>query len=147
MIEIKKFSECEFAPNILYEIVRNETKYYKHLHAGGYIRNANCDLMSIVGAYWGNTIHDDYDVDCMINRLVNKENDFCYNKQFRNIYKNLLEMDWRDKIFVKYDKEYVYKTLYNNAKQEYEYYLDITEMCKKKMEKYQGVLNESNSMD
>lgn len=146
MIEIKKFSECEFAPNILYEIVKNETKYYQNLHIGGYIRGANCISNSIVGAYWEDTIYDKYDVSCMINQLANKENDFCY-KQFHNIYKNLSEMDWRDKIFVKYDKEYVYKTLYNNAKQEYEYYLDVAEMCKKKMEKYQGVLNESNCMD
>ena len=127
MIKIKKLSECEFAPNILYEIVRNETKYYQYLKVGGFIRGPNCNSHSIVGAYWEN---------------YGKE-----NEHFMDVIRNIAESDWKDKIFVKYDKEYVYKTLYNNAKQEYEYYSDITEMCRKKMEKYQGVLNESNCLD
>ena len=54
MIEIRKFSECEFAPNILYEITKNETQFYRYLKVGGYIRGPNCDSDSIVGAYWEN---------------------------------------------------------------------------------------------
>ena len=54
MIEIRKLSECEFAPNILYEITKNETQFYRYLKVGGYIRGPNCDSDSIVGAYWEN---------------------------------------------------------------------------------------------
>ena len=121
MTEIRKFSDCEFAPNILYEIVRNETKYYEHLEVGGLIRGPNCISHSIVGAYWKN---------------YGKE-----NEKFTNIIMNISEPDWKDKIFVKYDKEKVYKTLYDNAKGGYEHFLSIAKDYENQMKRYEYVLN------
>lgn len=124
MIEIKKFSDCEFAPNILYEIVKNENEPnsgYSRLKVGGLIRGPNCDSESIVGAYWEN---------------FGKE-----NARFEHIYGSRLQRDWKDKIFVKYDKEQVYKTLYNNAKDGYEHFLSIAESYEDQMKRYKEVLS------
>ena len=121
MIEIRKFSECEFAPNILYEITKNETQFYRYLKVGGYIRGPNCDSDSIVGAYW--------------------ENYNTVDEHFINVIKNLAEPDWKDKIFVKYDKKLVYETLYDNARGGYEHYLSIAKDYEAKMKRYEAVLN------
>ena len=123
MIEIRKFSECEFTPNILYEIVKNETKYYKYLHIGGYIRAPNCSCTphTLVGAYW--------------------ENYGDKNEKFIHIIEHSNEPDWADKIYVKYDKEYVYKTLYNNAEFEYNQHMEKANFYKQRMKNYKKILN------
>lgn len=121
MIEIRRFVDCEFAPNILYEVVKNETKFYQYLEVGGYIRGPNCDSHSIVGAYWRNYGEE--------------------NEKFITIIRNMSEPDWKSKILVKYDKEKVYKTLYNNAKGGYEHFLSVTKGYEEQMKKYEDVLN------
>ena len=68
--------------------------------------------------------------------MVRKE-----NEKFKFIYKSKQYQDWKDKIFVKYDKEQVYKTLYNNVKDDYNYYMSVTERLKSQMDKYAEVLS------
>lgn len=121
MEEVRRFLDCEFAPNILYEIVKNETKYYQHLQVGGYIRGPNCNSHSIVGAYWENYGEE--------------------NEKFIEIIRNMSEPDWKSKIFVKYDKEKVFKTLYNNAKGGYEHFLSVAKGYENQMKQYEDVLN------
>ena len=51
------------------------------------------------------------------------------------------EEDWGDKILVKYDKEKVYKTLYDNARGGYEYFLSVAKGYEEQMKQYEDVLN------
>ena len=126
MTEIKRLSECELAPNLLYEIVKNENDpncWYgcKRLKVGGLIRGPNWESALVAGGYWEN---------------YGKE-----NEKFKFIYKSKQYQDWKDKIFVKYDKEQVYKTLYNNVKNDYDYYISVAESFKSQMDKYAEVLS------
>lgn len=126
MIEIKRLSECELAPNLLYEIVKNENDpncWYgcKRLKVGGLIRGPNWEGAPVAGGYWEN---------------YGKE-----NEKFKFIYKSKQYQDWKDKIFVKYDKEQVYKILYNNVKNDYDYYISVAESLKSQMDKYVEVLS------
>lgn len=121
MTEIRRLVDCEFAPNILYEVVENKTDYYQYIKVGGLIRGPNCNPSSIVGAYWENYGEE--------------------NEKFISIIRNMSEQDWKSKILVKYDKEKVYKTLYNNAKGGYEHFLSIANGYEKQMKEYEDVLN------
>ena len=121
MIEIRKLVDCEFAPNILYEIVENKTDCYQFIKAGELIRGPNCNSDSIVGACWKNYGKED--------------------EKSINIIKNISEPDWKSKILVKYDKKKVYKTLYVNAKGGYEHFLSIAKSYENQMKEYEDVLN------
>ena len=100
MIEIKPFSECEYAPNILYKVVRNETLNYQNVKVGDLIRLPNIESNCIF-CYW---------------RQENSKNlyDAVFDN-FRQAYKCMSELDWADKIFVEYDFDAVYKVLISNA--------------------------------
>lgn len=121
MTEIRKFSDCELAINIFYEVVENKTDTYEFIKVGGLIRGPHCNSNSIVGTYWEN---------------YGKE-----NEKVISIIRNRNEEDWKSKILVKYDKEKVYKTLYDNAKGGYEYFLSIAKGYEEQMKQYEDVLN------
>lgn len=121
MIEIRRFSDCEFVPNVFYEVVENKTDTYQHIKVGGYIRGPNCESDSIVGAYWKNYGEE--------------------NEKIISIIRNRNEEDWKSKILVKYDKEKVYETLYDNAKGGYEHFLSIAKGYENQMKHYEDVLN------
>lgn len=126
MTEIKRFSECEFDPNLIYEIVKNENDpncWYgcKRLKVGGFIRGPNCEGAFVARGYWEN---------------YGKE-----NEKFKFIYESRQHRDWKDKIFVKYDKEQVYKTLYYNAKDGYDHYRLVAEGFMSQMDRYAEVLD------
>ena len=124
MTEIKKLSDCEIFPNLYYKVVENKTKAYQYcLKVGDYVR-----LVS----------NSDY---CVGYRLSKDEN------EYTQLYLCMSELDWANKVFVEYDKDLVYKYLFENAKSNYEHYLNLAENCKKQMRECEEKLNESNCMD
>lgn len=124
MTEIKKLSECEILPNLYYEVVENKTKAYQYcLKVGDYVRLASNN-------------------DCHVGYRLSKDENKC-----TQLYLCMAELDWANKVFVEYDKDLVYKCLYENAKRNYEHYLNLAENCKKQMQECEEKLNESNRLD
>ena len=110
MTEIKPFYECEYAPNILYKVVENKTEHYQNIKKGYLIRLPNCNPPNCPFCYWDN------------------------NSEFHQEMNSHFYEDWAKKIYVEYDREFVGKTLINNAKEEHEHYKELADMAEKRME-------------
>lgn len=114
MIEIKKLSECEILSNFYYKVVENKTEAYQYcLKVGDWVRLASSN---------------DYYVGYRLSKDESK---------YTQLYLCMTELNWATKVFVEYDKDLVYKCLYEKYKNDYEYYLNLAENCKKQMQKYE----------